>query len=252
MVTIKQLINYLDEQLKPDEWKDYCPNGLQVAGSEEVNRLVTAVSASLDVIEKAIQSKAQAILVHHGYFWRGENPCIVGIKQQRLSLLLAHQINLIAYHLPLDGHAEWGNNVQLSQLLNFRITGEFGYQYGRPIALIGHLPLPTQGEELLNNIFAVLNQKPFYIPGKASTIKKIAWCTGAGQDLLEEAYMQGADAYLTGEISERTVHVARETGLHVFIAGHHATERYGVKALGEHLSQCFNLTHQYIEIDNPI
>ncbi len=252
MITTKALVSYLDNQLRPNDWRDYCPNGLQVEGATTIHHIVTAVSATQEVIEKAVACNAQAILVHHGFFWRGENPCIVGVKQKRLQLLLIHELNLLAYHLPLDVHPDWGNNVQLARLLNIKISGEFAYQNGKAIALLGELAEPVSGDTFADNIATKLQQKPFYVPGKNKEIHKIAWCSGAGQDLIEEAYFQGADAYLTGEVSERTVHLAKETGIHFFAAGHHATERYGVKALGEHLSELFHLKHQYIEIDNPI
>lgn len=252
MTSTQQIINYLNEQLQPHLWKDYCPNGLQVSGSKNIQHLVTAVTASQEVLEAAVQAKAQAILVHHGYFWRGEDPCIYGIKKNRLLTLLKHDLNLIAYHLPLDGHAEWGNNVQLARLLDLRITGEFGYQCGPALALVGDLPSAMSGEEFAKYLQQKLNRAPLHLPGNASKIKRIAWCTGAAQDLIEEAAHQGVDAYLTGEISERTVYIAKESGLHFFAAGHHATERYGVQALGQHLAEQFSLTHQYIESDNPI
>ncbi len=198
------------------------------------------MTASQEVLEAAVKLKAQAILVHHGYFWRGEDPCIHGIKKKRLRTLLENDINLIAYHLPLDGHAEWGNNVQLSRLLNLRITGEFAYQQGPALALMGELPCPMSGSEFAHYLHQKLDRVPFYIPGQINKIKHLAWCTGGAQDLLADAIDQGADAYLTGEVSERTVYLARESGIHFFAAGHHATERYGIKALGEHLAKQFS------------
>ncbi len=252
MISTQQLINYLDEQLQPALWKDYCPNGLQVAGCPHIRHIVTAVTATQAVLEAAVASQAQAVLVHHGYFWRGEDPCIRGIKRQRLATLLTHNINLIAYHLPLDGHAEWGNNVQLSHLLNLRITGQFGYQQGPPLALTGELPFAMTGAEFADYLAQKLQRQPVWINGNAGKIKRIGWSTGAAQDLIEEAFAQGVDAYLTGEISERTTHFARESGIYFYAAGHQATERYGIQALGNHLAEQFGITHQYIEIDNPV
>lgn len=252
MASVRQIINYLNEQLRPQLWKDFCPNGLQVSGTDEVRHLVTAVSAGQEVIEAAIQNKAQAILVHHGYFWRNEDPCIQGIKKQRLTKLLKHDINLIAYHLPLDGHPEWGNNVQLARLLDLRITGEFGYQYGPALALAGDLPASMSAKEFADYLQQKLNRQPIYLPGDKRPIRRIAWCTGGAQDLFEEAMKQDIDAYLTGEVSERNFYLAQESGFYFFAAGHHATERYGVQALGRHLAGQFGITHQYIESDNPI
>lgn len=252
MASIQLIMNYLNEQLRPQLWKDYCPNGLQVAGVEEVHFLATAVSASQSVLEQAVHLGAQAILVHHGYFWRGEDPCILGIKRQRLALLLNNNLNLIAYHLPLDGHSEWGNNVQLSKLLDIRITGEFAYHHGPAIALYGELASPMTGQEFADFLENRLHRKALWVAGRSPQIKRIGWSTGAAQDYLEQAAAEGVDAYLTGEVSERTVHIARETGLYFFSAGHHATERYGVQALGEHLATQFAIKHQYINDDNPV
>jgi dinuclear metal center YbgI/SA1388 family protein len=252
IVSTQQLINYLNEQLQPHIWKDYCPNGLQVAGVSEIKHLITAVSASQFVLDAAVKQQAQALLVHHGYFWKGEDPCLIGIKRQRLATLLNHNINLIAYHLPLDGHPEWGNNMQLAQILHLRTTGEFGYHHGPAIALIGELPAPMTGEELTKYLTVKLNHEPIWIAGNIDKIKRVAWSTGAGQGLMEEAITHNIDAFITGEISERVTHLARESGLHFFAAGHHATERYGVQALGNHLAEQFGIVSQYIDIDNPV
>ncbi|MBS0350037.1 MAG: Nif3-like dinuclear metal center hexameric protein [Proteobacteria bacterium] len=252
IIYTQQLINYLNEQLQPHRWKDYCPNGLQVAGVPEIKHLVTAVSASQYVLDAAVKLRAQAILVHHGYFWKGEDPCLIGIKRQRLATLLNHNINLIAYHLPLDGHPEWGNNVQLAQLLHLRITGEFGYQHGPAIALIGELPASMSGAELSKFLTVKLNRQPVWIEGNTDKIKRVAWTTGAGQNMIEQSMDHNIDAFITGEVSERTTHLAREAGLHFFAAGHHATEKYGVQALGNHLAEQFGIICEYIDINNPV
>ena len=251
-VSTKQLLNYLDEQLQPQLWRDCCPNGLQVEGCEQIERIVTAVTATQAVLDAAVHCQAQAVLVHHGYFWRGEDPCIRGIKRKRLSTLLAHNLNLIAYHLPLDGHAEWGNNVQLSRLLDLRITGEFAYSKGPALALTGELPSAMTGAEFADYLAQKLQRSPFWLAGSADKIKRIGWSTGAAQDLIEEALTQNVDAYLTGEVCERTTHFSRDSGIYFYAAGHHATERYGVRALGEHLAAQFGIVNQYIEIDNPV
>lgn len=246
VVELKKLISYTNELLDIDKYQDYCPNGLQVAGRERVNKIITGVSTGLELLNQAVAANADAILVHHGYFWKDEDLCIVGIKKHRLQTLLSNDISLIAYHLPLDFHELYGNNVQLAKLLGIKLKVILmKYVYGE-------LSVSISGKNFAKHIEKCLNQKPLYIPGKTKQIKTIAWCSGAGQEHIEEVAQQGFDAYLTGEISERAVYIARESGIHLFAAGHYATERYGVKALGEHLAKKFDLKHQFIDIDNPI
>lgn len=250
MITTHELIQYLDQLLNPQLFKDYCPNGWQVAGRAEIKKLVTGVSANQALIEQAAENKADALLVHHGFFWNGENPCVVGLKYSRLSKLIEHRINLIAYHLPLDAHAELGNNIQLAKLLNIIPNTEIV----NPLNLVreGKLQNPMSGEQFAKHIEMQLARVPFYIPGRSEKIHSIAWCTGGAQDFIQQAIDLKVDAYLTGEVSERTVSIARESGIHFYAAGHHATERYGVKALGIHLAQRFGLEHQFIDINNPV
>ncbi len=246
VIELKNLISYIDELLDIDRYQDYCPNGLQVSGREQINKIISGVSASQELLNQAVANDANAILVHHGYFWKDENPCIVGIKKHRLQTLLSNDISLIAYHLPLDFHELYGNNVQLAKLLGININViMMTYAYGE-------LDASASGKSFAAHIEKHLNRKPLYIPGKTKQIKTIAWCSGAAQDHIEEVAQQGIDAYLTGEISERAVYITRETGIHLFAAGHYATERYGVKALGEHLAEKFDLKHQFVNIDNPI
>ncbi len=238
------LVAYLDGLLEVGTFQDYCPNGLQVEGKGDIRRLASGVTACQALIEAAAALKADALLVHHGYFWKGEDPRITGIKRRRLKLLLAHGINLIAYHLPLDAHPLYGNNAQLARLLGIEVQGRLD-----ELVFFGTCP-PWEGEALARHIGAKLARPPLYIPGRARPIRTVAWCTGAGQSLIERAVGK-ADAYLTGEISEPAVHIARETGLHLFACGHHATERYGVRALGEHIGERFGIEHRFIDIDNP-
>lgn len=246
MIELRKLISYGNELLDIDKYQDYCPNGLQVTGREQVNKIISGVSASQELLNQAVADNADAVLVHHGYFWKDENPCIVGIKKQRLQTLLSNNISLIAYHLPLDFHELYGNNVQLAKLLGIKIRVILmKYAYGE-------LSGPISGKNFAMHIEKCLKRKPLYIPGKIKQIKNIAWCSGAGQEHIEAVAQQGFDAYLTGEISERTVYLARETGIHLYAAGHYATERYGVKALGEHVADKFDLKHQFIDIDNPV
>ncbi len=250
MVTLERLVAYADDLLGAN-FTDYCPNGLQVEGKKEVCRLISGVTASLALLEAAVAAQADAILVHHGYFWKGENSCVTGIKRQRLRLLLAHDISLLAYHLPLDDHPLYGNNVQLGRLLELQLEGKFGNSDRPPIACYGHLLKPVSGSTFADVLRVKLGRAPLHVAGKPGLIRRIGWCSGAAQDYIEQAASLGLDAYLTGEVSEQTVHIARETGIHFFAAGHHATERYGAPALAGHLAEVFRLEHEFIDIDNP-
>jgi dinuclear metal center YbgI/SA1388 family protein len=249
--SLKTIETELNNLLQPELFDDYCPNGLQVEGRQEINRIVTGVTACQALIEQAIAEQADLLLVHHGYFWRGEDPTVTGIRRARIRSLLQHEINLFAYHLPLDVHPEVGNNARLGRLLGLRVTGEFARYQGRSIGLIGTLEkgmAPGQFAELLENR---LFRRPLMIEGQKSLVETVAWCTGAAQNYIEDAVSAGADAFLTGEVSEPTVHIARESGISFFAAGHHATERYGVQAVGEYLAKRFSLQHRFIDIDNP-
>ena len=252
MVTLKTLANYTDSLLSVEQFSDYCPNGLQVEGKPEVQRLVSGVTASLELIEAAIAADADALLVHHGYFWKGEDACITGMKRQRLQRLLATGTSLLAYHLPLDAHPELGNNTQLASVLDFNTSGCFGNDGGMQLAQYGALSQPLSGAALAQQLQQCLGRAAQHIPGQTALIKSVGWCTGAAQSYIEAAVEQGLDAFISGEISEQTVHVVRECGIHYFAAGHHATERYGVQALGEHLAGHFNITHRFIDIANPV
>lgn len=252
MITRTELLDYLDTKLESGRYKDYCPNGLQVAGTQEVNTIVTGVTASLALIEAAIEAQADTIIVHHGYFWRGEDARVVGIKQQRLKLLLTHDINLIAYHLPLDAHPELGNNVQLGNRLNIEIDGRVSGTGDPAIALCGSLNEVKSLSDFTADIRLALQREPTVIQGHDRQISTVGWCTGAAQSYLLQAAELGLDVFVSGEISEQTVHLARELGINYIAAGHHATERYGVQALGEHLAAQFDITHRFIDINNPV
>lgn len=251
-VQLSTLTRTLDQLLRPGDFRDYCPNGLQVEGRAEIKRLITGVTASQALIEAAIEAEADAILVHHGYFWQGESPVLRGIKRERIRLLLAHDISLLAYHLPLDAHRELGNNAQLGVILGLQTEGQLVPNLPSKVGVHGSLDEPLSGEQLVQRITQRLDREPFHIPGRADVIRTIAWSTGAAQGAIEQAWEWGVDAYLTGEVSEQTFHFARETGMHFFAAGHHATERYGVQALGEHVAETLALSHQFIDIDNPV
>lgn len=252
MIDRVTLVEYCNTLLDSRAFQDYCPNGLQVEGRDQIGLLVTGVTASQAMVDAAIAAGADMLLVHHGYFWKGESAPITGIKQRRLKALLGNDLNLLAYHLPLDVHAELGNNVQLAKLMGWSISG--GLEPGNPrsVGLHGELPEPMSGAEVAADLARVLHRHPQHIAGNDRPIKRIAWCTGAAQGYIDKAIALGVDAFVTGEISEPTVHAARENGIHFFSAGHHATERYGVQALGEHLAQHFGIAHRFIDIDNPV
>ncbi|UQA52031.1 Nif3-like dinuclear metal center hexameric protein [Vibrio sp. ED002] len=248
-----QLEKILNEKLSPQLIKDYAPNGMQVEGKSEIKRIVTGVTASQALIDKAIELEADALLVHHGYFWKGEPEPIRGMKGKRIRSLIKSDINLYGYHLPLDIHPELGNNAELARLLDIEVEG--GLE-GHPqsVALFGRLKQAMTGTDFTNKINHVLNREPLHIaPDNAEKmIETVGWCTGSGQDFIELAAQHGLDAFISGEISERTTYTARELDIHYFSAGHHATERYGIKALGEWLAQEHGLDVTFIDIDNPV
>ena len=251
-VSLKELESKLLQLLKPEQFSDYCPNGLQVQGRSQIQKIVTGVTACQALIDAAALQNADAILVHHGYFWRGEDQSITGLKKARIGKLLEHDINLLAYHLPLDVHSELGNNVQLAKLLEIDIEGDIYKQNNHGLVLEGRLNQTRSFEEFSDFVSRRLNRACFAVQGGSKEINSIAWCTGAAQNYIEMAVDAGVDAYLTGEVSEQTVHIAREAGIHFFAAGHHATERYGVQAVGKYLADEYNIEHQFIDIDNPI
>jgi dinuclear metal center YbgI/SA1388 family protein len=246
-----ELEQYLNTLLQISKVKDYCPNGLQVAGKETITHIVTGVSATQALIDEAVEVGADAILVHHGYFWKNENPCVVGMKKQRLKTLLQHDINLFAYHLPLDVHETLGNNAQLANLLGVELIGGLDKEKAVSVPVYGQLASPMSLAEFSALVTLKLQRPPLVEAGSDKLIKTIGICTGGAQGYIELAAEQGLDAYLTGEVSEQTIHVAREMGIHFIAAGHHATERYGVKALGEHLQHQLGVQVTFIDIDNP-
>ena len=246
-----ELVGYLDNLLETARFKDYCPNGLQVEGRSEIGRVVAGVTASQALIDVAIERGADTLLVHHGWFWRGEDGCVTGLRRTRLKSLLAHDIILIGYHLPLDGHQRFGNNAQLAELMGWEVEGRFADQemgwFGRPGAAV-ELP------DLVESLAGKLGRVPQVIApaSRGRRLCRVAWCSGAAQNLFEPAIALGADVYVSGEISEQTVHLARESGVAYVAAGHHATERGGVMALAAHLRGEFGISCEFVDIDNPV
>ncbi|MEK8048299.1 Nif3-like dinuclear metal center hexameric protein [Ideonella margarita] len=239
---------YLNQLLAADRFKDYGPNGLQVEGKAEICKVVSGVTASLALIDAAIEARADAILVHHGLFWRGQDGRLTGWLKARVEKLMAHGINLFAYHLPLDAHAELGNNAQLARVLGWSATGRFGEQ---DLGFLGELPQAMTSDALAALVSERLQRVPVVLPGDGRPLRRAAWCTGGAQGYFEGAIAAGVDVFLTGEISEPQAHLSRETGVAFLACGHHATERYGAPAVGAHLASHFGLEHQFIEIGNP-
>lgn len=248
MPTPEDLVAWCDALLEPARFDDYCPNGLQVEGRRPLKRLVSGVTASLALIERAAELEADAILVHHGWFWRGENPCLTGMKGRRVRALIDAGIALVAYHLPLDAHPEVGNNAQLGALLEFADAAPIDE---RGLLWSGTVGTPLAAGAVALRIRERLGREPLVVTGGDRPIRRIAWCTGAAQGYIERAVSAGVDAYLTGEVSEQTVHVARECGIHFFAAGHHATERGGVRALGARAAAALGIEHEFVDLDNP-
>jgi len=251
MTSRSTLLQAFDVLLQPERFKDYGPNGLQVEGRQTVSKIVSGVSASRALIEAAIARQADAIFVHHGLFWRGQNGCVTGWMKQRLALLLAHDINLFAYHLPLDAHPEFGNNAQLGHRLGLISRSRFGEQD------LGFMGEPAQGaafasaEALAAHLEFILNRPVTHVGKALAAITKIAWCSGGAQGYFESAIAAGAQAFITGEISEPQAHYARECHVVYLACGHHASERYGAPAVAAQVAHQLGLQHEFVDIDNP-
>lgn len=244
----QELISYLDDYLETKRFKDYAPNGLQVEGRAKITRVLTAVTASQKAIEAAIEFEADALLVHHGYFWKNENPTITGIKRQRLHSLMQHNINLIAYHLPLDQHPTLGNNALFAS--HFVCNRVFQSEVE---PLIWHAEIvTTEAQSIAKKLEKALGRKPMLIGQPSQTIRRIAWCTGAAQDFFTQAVSEGAQAFFSGEYAERTYHEAHELKALYYSCGHHATERAGIIALGEHLTNRFGIKTRFFDDENPL
>ncbi len=248
MIDSIEIARYCDELLAAETVSDYCPNGLQLAGARPIRRLVSGVTASLSLIEAAVAADADAILVHHGWFWKGDDPRLVGMHGRRVQAAVAGGLSLLAYHLPLDVHPELGNNRRLAAVLDIRHAAP---ATADGLIWTGELAAPLSGAAVAALVAERLGRRPLHVPVATGPLRRIAWCTGAAQRFIDRAAELGVDLYLSGEVSEPTVHQARELGLDYIAAGHHATERYGVQALGEHVAGHFGLTHRFIDVDNP-
>lgn len=245
---VQELVQYLDHLLGVSQYKDYAPNGLQVEGKPNIQKIVTGVTASQSLIDQAIEHQADAILVHHGYFWKNEPPTLTGMKYQRIKKLIMNDINLMGYHLPLDGHPEFGNNAQLAKLWGLHdITPD-----EKSLVRLGQLAQPLAIEAFVEQVSQSLGRIPLHLPGGPKKVKTVAWCSGGAQGYIQQAIDWQADVYISGEVSEQTTHQAAESGIHYLAAGHHATERLGVFSLGEHLAETFDLEVVFMDVPNPV
>lgn len=254
MAQLKSIVEYCNDLLRIGEFNDYCPNGLQVEGRPEVKSLVCGVTACYDLIEAAVEKGADALLVHHGYFWKNEQAVITGIKRKRIQRLLENDISLLAYHLPLDAHPEYGNNVTLARKLGLEVDGVVEQGSAKGLLWYGR---PSGGEvsaeQLIEQIEQRLSRRPLHLASSSGrSLKTLGWCTGGAQGYIEQAAAMGLDGFISGEVSEQTFHLAKELDIHYFSAGHHATESYGVQALSEHLGSHFSLQVEFVDIRNPV
>ncbi len=247
---LTELQEYVDTLLDVTSFRDYCPNGLQVEGRPEVRRVLCGVTASQALLDHAVEQGVDAVFVHHGWFWRGEDGRITGVRRRRIATLLKNDISLFGYHLPLDAHPQLGNNAQLARLAGWLVdTVRFGDQQ---LGWVGRPENPASAGELAASLGRLLGREPLLVGDESRMVQRIAWCTGAAQGFFEQAIAAGADVYVSGEISEPTVHLARESGVPYIGAGHHATERYGIRALGDHLASEFGLEVSFVDVDNPV
>lgn len=251
MEQLSHLVNYGNRTLELALFKDYCPNGLQVAGREHIGTLITGVTASEKFLKAAVEAGADAVLVHHGYFWKGESSALVGMKYRRIKQLIDNDIALLAYHLPLDCHKEFGNNAQLALRLQLTVTAQHAIDGVPNLLWQGELSAPVSASQFVQQVSSQLDRTCLAVGKQDHEIRTVAWCSGGGQRFINEAAVLGVDAYISGEISEQTTHEAQEQGLLYIAAGHHATERYGVQAYGAHLANRFDIEHKHIDIDNP-
>jgi dinuclear metal center YbgI/SA1388 family protein len=252
MAQLKEIIQWCDQTLNTHEFKDYAPNGLQIEGKSEVQKILCAVTASQEAIDAAIAQNADLLLVHHGYFWKGEPYPITGMRGKRIKSLIQHDISLVGYHLPLDSHSSLGNNAAIAECLALENLQALDPSERHPIGNIGFLKQAMSATEFRDYLTARLGFKTIHLPAEKSQIQKVGFCTGAAQDFIGKAAEQGCDAFISGEVSERTYYEAKELGVHYYACGHHATERYGVQRLAKAISEQFNIEYSYFELNNPI
>lgn len=252
MATLADIIQWCDTTLKSHEFKDYAPNGLQIEGKTEVKKILCAVTASQTAIDAAIEQGADLLLVHHGYFWKGEPYPITGMRGKRIKSLIQHDISLVGYHLPLDSHPTLGNNAAIADLLELKRIEPLDPLERHPIGNIGYLDNPMTPEAFKTYVSSRLGYDAIHLPCDKAFIQKVGYCTGGAQDFIKKAAVQDCDAYISGEVSERTFYEAAELGVHYFACGHHATEKYGVQRLAKAISEQFNIEYSYFELNNPI
>ncbi|MGY5391863.1 Nif3-like dinuclear metal center hexameric protein [Acinetobacter sp. NigerLNRRAM0016] len=252
MAALQEILQWCNDTLKTPEFKDYAPNGLQIEGKAEVKKILCAVTASQDAIDAAIAQQADLLLVHHGYFWKGEPYPITGMRGKRIKALIQHDISLVAYHLPLDSHPTLGNNAAIADILELEIFEALDASERHPIGNIGYLKQALSPDAFKTMLTERLGFETIHLPADKASIQKVGFCTGAAQDFISKAAEQNCDAYISGEVSERTYYEAKELDVHYYACGHHATERYGVQRLGKAISEQFNLEYSYFELNNPI
>ncbi|WP_180050658.1 Nif3-like dinuclear metal center hexameric protein [Acinetobacter sp. YH12105] len=252
MANLNDIIQWCEQTLAAREFKDYAPNGLQIEGKSEVNKILCAVSASQSAIEAAIEQGADLLLVHHGYFWKGEAYPITGMRGKRIRALIQNDISLVGYHLPLDSHPTLGNNAAIADLLELENIEQLDPSERHPIGNIGYLKQPMRPEYFKNHISEKLGFDAIHLPADKTQIHKVGFCTGGAQDYIHKAALQECDAYISGEVSERTFYEAQELNVHYYACGHHATEKYGVQHLAKAISEQFNIEYAYYELNNPI
>ena len=252
MAQLNDIIQWCDQTLKSREFKDYAPNGLQIEGKSEVKKILCAVTASQDAIDAAIAQGADLLLVHHGYFWKGEAYPITGMRGKRIKALIQNDISLVGYHLPLDSHPTLGNNAAIADLLQLEHIEALDPSERNPIGNIGYLKQPMSPQEFKAFVSKQLHFDAIHLPADKASVQKIGYCTGGAQDYIGKAAEQNCDAYISGEVSERTFYEAKELNVHYYACGHHATERYGVQRLAKAISEQFNIEYSYFELNNPI
>lgn len=252
MIETRTLLEYTNNLLEVDAIRDYSPNGLQVEGGPTIERILSGVTACQPLLDAAVEREVDAVLVHHGWFWKNEPAPLVGMKRRRVRTVLEAGINLLAYHLPLDVHRAYGNNAELARLLELSVSGRVDAGGISGLLWFGRLNEPMGADAFARVIGDRLAREPLHVAGGGDIVSTVAWCTGGAEDFIDQAAELGVDAFITGEASERTTHAAREQGLHFYGAGHHATERYGVQALGAHVAERFGIEHTFVDIDNPV